>query len=92
MVDIKLQKGQNGYDAVGEYIYKYWEYNIPSDVVVSLELSYDGKTYDLYKEVASPYNFDDIEYLSDWWEGQEYIKILGIKSVNELDISGGLYE
>lgn len=92
MVDIKLQKGQNGYDAVGKYIRRYWEHNIWEDVIVSIGISYDGKTYDLCKEVASPYNFDDIEYLSDWWEGQEYIKIFGIKAISELDISGGLYE
>lgn len=47
--------------------------------------------YDLLKEVASPMNFDDIEYLYDWWEGEKYIKLFGIQSVDELDISGGIY-
>ena len=92
MVDIKLQKGQNGYDVVGEYIRRYWKHNIWEDVVVSLGISYDGKLYELCKQVASPYNFDDIEYLSDWWEGQGFIKVFGIKAISEFDISGGLYE
>ena len=72
MVDIKLQKGQNGYDVVGEYIRRYWKHNIWEDVVVSLGISYDGKLYELCKQVASPYNFDDIEYLSDWWASYSY--------------------
>jgi hypothetical protein len=92
MIYIKLNNGQTGYDAVGEYIRRYWEHNIWEDVVVSLGVSYDGETYDIYKEVASPYNFDDIEYLNDWWEGQEFIKIFGVKAIRELDIEGGLYE
>ena len=92
MVDIKLQEGQNGYNEVGEYIRRYWKHNIWTDVVVSLRISYDGKKYQACKEIASPYGFDDIEYLNDWWEGQTFIKIFGIKSIDELDISGGLYE
>ena len=93
MVDIKLQEGQSGYDVVGEYIRRYWKHNIYETVVVSLGISYDGKTYGLLKEVASPY-WDNCYavYLYDWWEGQKFIKIFGIKSINKLDISGGLYE
>lgn len=43
-------------------------------------------------EVASPYNFDDIEYLYDWWEGEKFIKLFGIKSIAEIKIEGGIYE
>lgn len=91
MVDITLKKGQSGYDAVGDYIRRYWEHNIWDDVVVSLGTSYDGKTYSLLKEVAYPNN-NDIEFLSDWWEGEKHIKLFGIKTVSELDIYGGIYE
>lgn len=91
MVDITLKKSQSGYDAVGDYIRRYWEHNIWDDVVVSLGTSYDGKTYDLLKEVAYPNN-NDIEFLSDWWEGEKHIKLFGIKTVRELDIYGGIYE
>ena len=92
MIKIQLKDEQDGYDAVGEYIRRYWCHNIRTDVVVSLRISHDGKTYETCKEVAAPYNFDDIEYLNDWWEGEKFIKILGIKAISELDISGGLYE
>lgn len=92
MIDIKLKDGQSGYDAVGEYIRRYWNHNITDTVIVSMGTSYDGNTFELRKEVASPLNFDDIEFLYDWWEGEKYIKLFGIKTVSELDISGGIYE
>lgn len=92
MIDIKLNDGQSGYDVIGEYIRRYWKHNIADTVIVSIGISYDGQDYILLKEVASPMGFDDIEYLYDWWEGEKYIKLFGIKSVDELDISGGLYE
>ena len=93
MIDIKLKDGQSGYDAVGEHIRRYWDYNITDTVVCSIGVSYDGLNYDLMKEVATPASWlsYDVEFLSDWWEGEEYIKLFGIKSVNELDISGGIY-
>lgn len=92
MINIKLTNGQSGYDAVGEYIQRYWSHNIYDTVIVSLGTSYDGKTFDLKKEVACPINFDDIEFMYDWWEGEKYIKIFGIKAVGEFDIYGGIYE
>ena len=62
MIDIKLNDGQSGYGVVGEYIRRYWEHNIYDTVVVSIGTSYNGNTYNLRNEIASPYNFDDIEY------------------------------
>lgn len=91
MIEIVLKEGQSGYDAVGEYIRRYWNHNITDTVIVSIGTSYDGHTYDLRKEVASPMNFNDIEFLYDWWEGEKFIKLVGIQSVDELDISGGIY-
>ena len=92
MIDIKLNNGQSGYDVIGDYIRRYWRNNIYTTVVVSIGTSYNGQDYSLLKEVASPMDFDDIEYLYDWWEGEKYIKLFGIKSIDELDISGGIYE
>ena len=91
MIDIKLKDGQIGYDVIGEYIKRYWNHNIYTDIIISIGTSYDGQNYYLLKEVASPMNFDDIEYLHDWWEGEKYIKLFGIQSIDELDISGGIY-
>ena len=92
MIDIVLKDGQSGYDAIGGYIRRYWSHNITDTVIVSIGTSYDGNTFELRKEVASPLNFDDIEFLYDWWEGERYIKLFGIKTVSELDISGGIYK
>lgn len=92
MIDIKLKDGQSGYDAVGEYIRRYWEHVITGTVVVSIGTSYDGINYDLRKEVAEPIDIDDVEFLYDWWEGEQFIKLFGIKLIGELDISGGIYE
>ena len=91
MIDIYLENGQSGYDAIAEYVIKYWHHNITSTVIVSMGTSYDGNNYDLCKEVACPAGFNDVEFLYDWWEGQKYIKLFGIKTIDELDISGGLY-
>lgn len=92
MIDIRLNDGQSGYDAIGEYIRRYWEHNVVDTVIVSIGTSYDGVTYYLRNEVAdSSYNFNDIEFLYDWWEGEKYIKLFGIKSINEIHIDGGIY-
>ena len=92
MIDIVLKERQSGYDAIAEYIYRYWEHNITDTVIVSLGTSYDGETYDLRNEVASPMSFGDIEFLYDWWEGEKFIKLFGIKAVGEFDVSEGIYE
>lgn len=92
MIDIVLKNGQSGYDVISDYIYRYWNHSILDTVIVSIGTSYDGHTYDLRNEVASPISFSDIEFLNDWWEGEKYIKLFGIKTLGELDISGGIYE
>lgn len=92
MVEIKLKDRQTGYDAVGEYICRYWKQHLCDTVIVSLATSYDGVKFRTINEVASPYNFDDIEYLYDWWEGEKFIKLFGIKSIAEIKIEGGIYE
>ena len=91
MIDIKLSDGQSGYDVIGEYIRRYWNHNITDTVICSIGVSYDGLTYDLMNEVACPEKYNSIEFLNDWWEGEKYIKLFGIKTINELDVSGGIY-
>ena len=91
MIEIKLKNGQTGYDIVAEYIHRYWCNNIYNTVLVSMETSYDGKTYDVRKEVACPCN-DNVEFLNDWWEGEKFIRLFGIKDIEKIDVSGGIYE
>ena len=91
MVDIKLNDGQTGYDVIGEYIKRYWDHNIIDTVIVSIGASHDGNTYDLLNVVADHYHFDDVIFQYDWWEGEKYIKLFGIKTISEIDVYGGIY-
>ena len=72
---VVLDDKQTGYDIVSEYIKKYWEHHCTEDVIVSIEISRDGKNYERLNEVASPYDMYDVEYLNDWWEGEKYIRV-----------------
>lgn len=93
IVTIELKDDQDGYEVIAEYIDRYCQLNAYQDVVVSIAASYDGKDYELYNEIAFPDdNCDSFIFLNDWWEGEKFIKILGIKGVSELEIHGGLYE
>lgn len=94
MVEIKLKDWQTGYDVVGDYVRRYWEHNVFEDTIVSIGVSYDGKTYCHYNEIVSPYfeNDDFVEFLNDWWEGEKYIRLFGIKPVSAFDFTGGIYE
>lgn len=80
----------DGYGIVEHLIWNYFDHNFMDDLVVRLSLSYDGDNYDVRNEITF---FDDgrIEFLNDWWEGQKFIRIYGIQSVPDLDVSGGLY-
>lgn len=91
MINIKLNDGQSGYDVIDKYIKCYWKHNVVGAVVFRIGTSYDGEDYYLSNQVAEPMGFHDIGYEMDWWEGEKYIKLFGIKSVGELDISGGIY-
>ena len=94
MIEIELKNGKTGYDAVGEYIHRYWKhYGVNDTVIVSIGTSYDGRIYEHRNEVASPYYSygDDIEFLYDWWEGEKFIRLFGIISLDGINISGGIY-
>ena len=86
-IDLVLKNGQSGYDAVWQYIEKYWKQNGYATAIVSLETSYDGREYRRENEVVSPTeDFQGCEFLNDWWEGEEYIRLIGIINVHEIDI------
>ena len=93
-IDIKLNDRQTGYEIIAEYIRKFWNHNNTFEtVIVSLATSYDEKEYHYFNEIASPdQNFEIVEFMHDWWEGEKYIKLRGIKTIDELDITGGIYE
>ena len=92
---ITLSDGQNGYDIIADYIRRYWKHHAECDetAIINLETSYDGRKFYPVHDVASPISYldDDIEFGYDWWEGEKYIRIKGIKSIGELNIEGGIY-
>lgn len=77
-----LNNKQTGYDVVSKYIKKYWGCHCTEDVIVSIEISRDGKNYERINEVASPYNMYDVEFLNDWWEGERYVRVNGIQGIS----------
>ena len=83
---VVLDDKQTGYGVVGEYIQKYFEHHCAENVIVSIEISRDGKNYERLNEVASPYNMYDVEYLNDWWEGERYIRVTGIQGISDIKI------
>ena len=83
---VVLDDKQTGYDIVSEYIKKYWEHHCTENVIVSIEISRDGKNYERLNEVASPYDMYDVEYLNDWWEGEKYIRVTGIQGISDIKI------
>ena len=92
MIEIQLKEGQHGYEAVDEYVRRYWEHNVYDDVVISLSTSYDGETYYPFHTIAEPQAVtEQVLYDFDWWEGEKFIKLFGIINVNKLNISGGIY-
>lgn len=62
------------------------------DCIVTFELSYNGAEWDRFVIVAciTP-NFDSIEYIDDWCEGQTYIRNIRIKQLSDIVIDGYTY-
>lgn len=91
-IDVSIEPGKTAYDAVAKYIYRYWDHYSFSDVILSLKLSYDNVDWRSFKTIAL-FDAGDIkpEFVNDWWEGERFIRLYGIESIDFLDISGGLY-
>lgn len=89
-----LCPGQDAYCIIANYVEKYWEHNAYEDVVVRLAISCDGKEWKYSNEIVllDCNKKDWVVFENDWWEGQKYIKLLGIKGVSELNIAGGIYD
>lgn len=88
-LDIR-DSGQSGYDAVAILIWNYFKHNPMDDLVIRIGISYNGYDYDIENELVLIEN-GSFEFLNDWWEGQMFIRVYGIRYVPTLDISGGLY-
>ena len=87
MVEIKLKDRETGYEKVGKLIKSWWDVTSIEDSIVALEISDDGITWERCNEVAYPTDdLNDVEFLNDWWEGEKYIRVLWITSVDQIGI------
>lgn len=92
-IDITIEEGRTAYEAVAKYIRRFWN-NEQSycDAIVCLSISYDNIEWRTFNELAlfDVDNFDVI-FENDWWEGERFIRLYGIVSVDDINVSGGLY-
>lgn len=92
MKEFKLQSNEIAYDVIGEYVERYAEQTGEDIILVSLGISIDGISYDYETELISADQNGVFYWDSDWWEGQEYIQLCGIKGINKVEVTGGIYE
>lgn len=72
---------------LNDYVIKYCKNKMYDYCIVSIAKSYDLKHWDRFKAIAIPNVEDDtVTWLDDWYEGEDYIKILGIKLLDEIDV------
>lgn len=97
-VEIELDQSEielghvSGYDAVGSFIKRYWDNHRTAPVVVRIGTSFDGMKFVIGNEVADPYLFEDVMFDYDWWEGERFIRIYGIRPLCDIEVYGGIEE
>ena len=85
--DFVLKDGQDGYEIVADCVLKYWEENGYGTALVQIETSYDGKEYHEANHIVSPLWYGgEMEFDYDWWEGQKYLRIYGVKNIADIVI------
>lgn len=91
-IDVVIEEGKTAYEAVEKYIYRFLGHEGYDDVIVRLGTSYNNVEWDIFNEFVS-IDVGDLEcvFEDDWWEGERFIRIYGIQSIQTLNISGGLY-
>ena len=51
--------------------------------LVHLRCRYEyGKEWEYITDACCLKNFEDVLWMNDWWEGQEYVEYLGITQIN----------
>lgn len=88
----KLQSNETGYDVIGDYVDRYMEHTGEDEVIFLIATSSDGIEYDLRNEFVYKDETGSLMWLSDWSEGEKYIHLFGIKGINKVEVTGGIYE
>lgn len=102
-VEIHVKPGETGYEAVSRYIKAFWKNELAGDeddVVVSMALSYDYKTWHKCNDYVRTFDLPGVEgfhaWENDWWEGEEFIRLYGIATldsvVDKAVITGGVWD
>lgn len=69
-----------------EEFYKYCDRLTFGDYIVRIKYKYNHeKVYMISNEIIT-ITYDLIEWLNDWYEGQEDIEVLGIISVDAIEV------
>ena len=80
----------DAYTLVADCIRRFWKSKHVCDVVCLIGTSFDGTDYCKTVEIASPdENLTGVEFLNDWYEGEPYVKVFGIKRVDEIEFTEG---
>lgn len=91
-VETKLKKDETGYGFVEKYVKRYWDMCVDCDVLVAIETSYNGVQWRYGNQTATTDDSGSVIWMRDWWEGELYIRVYGIKDISEVDVYGGLFE
>lgn len=76
------------YETVANYIRSFWHSKYVCDVVCLIGTSWDGVNYCKTVEVAFPdENMIDVVFLNDWYEGEPFVRIFGIKCVDDIEFT-----
>ena len=80
----------DAYTLVADCIRRFWKSKYVCNVVCLIGTSFDGADYCKTVEIASPdENHTGVEFLNDWYEGEPYVKVFGIKCVDEIEFIDG---
>lgn len=89
-MEIKLKEGNNGYNAVIDIVSMivpqlYRQY-FPGDLIVRIGFKYEeDDEYEYENEfLYCSESADYVCFADDWWEGQQYISILGFVPVDDI--------
>lgn len=91
-IDVTIEEGKTAYEAVGKYIYRFWDREAYDDVIVRLGISNNNAEWRTFNAFVS-FDANDFEGLFeyDWWEGERFIRLYGIVPLYEIEVSGGIY-
>ena len=80
----------DAYTLIADCIRRFWKSKYVCDVVCLIGTSLDGANYCKTVEIASPdENYTGVEFLNDWYEGEPYVRVFGIKCVDEIEFTEG---